>query len=164
MLSPATVALRPDNTLYPVKHPQPMASLLPLNGHELTECSQSTVFKELNFSQTPPPHPPTHRRGVQTPAPLSRRARGRKGQGTRPGSASGCSAVRNRVSIVYSSPQTGRTTDSPQDRLIRVLRAGVLVAGSQRSVNLGCCFWAEDGLGFHEWVSLHQEQPPTGPG
>ena len=53
---------------------------------------------------------------------------------------------------------------SPQDRLTRVLRAGVLVVGSQKSVNLGCCFWAEDGLGLPEWVSLHQEQPPTGPG
>ena len=114
MLSLATVALRPDNTLYPAKHSQPMASLLSLNGHELTECSQSTMFKMLNFFQTPPPHPPTHRRGVQTPAPLSRRARGRKGQGTGPGSPSGCSAVRNRVSTVYSRPQTGRTTLTPR--------------------------------------------------
>ena len=131
MLRSATVALRPDNTLSPAKRSQPTAFLLSLRGHELTECSQSTVL------DTRPPHPPTCRQGVQTPEPLSRRARGRKGQGTRPGSPSGRSATRNRVSIVHSSPQTGQTTDSPQDHLTRVLRAGVLVLGESEECKSG---------------------------
>lgn len=164
MLSPATVALRPDNMLYPAKHSQPTAFLLSLNGRELTERSQSTVLKELNFSQ-PPPTSPTHTQmGCADPRAPQLQSEGQERPGHRAWQSQRVLSrqEQGQHSLLKSTNRTThRLTPRPPDP---GSQSGGACGGELEECKSGLLLLGKDGLGFPEGVSLHQEQPPASPG